>query len=203
MKFETRQALRGLLRNMLLRMVLAHVVLLHVMLLGMMLRVLPHVMMLASMMTVMLAVMLLVRAIAGRLGGIGRCRLRGFGGRSRSSGGRRGCGGRSGVGFGGAERRHRKSERDGKAECGKKGLFHNRHSLVKNNVFCRAPQIIGCSGAAYDSRLFREFFPTVESCFQIVSGAFPSGRGWPRGERSATVILAIRHLLAMKVAWLV
>jgi hypothetical protein len=28
----------------------------------------------------------------------------------------------------------------------------------------------GCSGTAYDSRFFREFFPTVESCFQIVSG---------------------------------
>jgi hypothetical protein len=77
--------------------------------------------MLAGVMTVMLAMMLLVRAISGRLGGIGRCRLRGFGGGSRSRGRRRG-----GLGIGG---RHRESERDGKAECGKKGLFHDRQSL--------------------------------------------------------------------------
>jgi len=57
----------------------------------------------------------------------------------------------------------------------------------------------GCSGTAYDSRSFREFFSTVESCFQIVSGAFPCGKRWPRGRRGpATVTLAIKHPLAMK-----
>jgi hypothetical protein len=50
---------------------------------------------------------------------------------------------------------------------------------------CRAPQIIGCSGTAYDSPTFREFFPTVESCFWIVSGeALAPGMG--AGGRVAT-----------------
>jgi len=40
--------------------------------------------------------------------------------------------------------------------------------------------VVGCSGYRYDTRSFREFFRTVESCFRIVSSG---GGGLGRGRR--------------------
>ncbi|RWF59772.1 MAG: hypothetical protein E5V45_33040 [Mesorhizobium sp.] len=125
-------------------------VLLHVMLLGVMLAVLLQVM-LAGVMLVMLLVM-------GGLGG----GLRRLGGRGRSSSGRgggrrRGRGGGARVGGAGAERRHRESERDGQAENGEKGLFHNRHFLFEDRY------------VAGRTRLLREWL-----CHPVFSRVFPN-----------------------------
>ncbi|MDX8433478.1 MULTISPECIES: hypothetical protein [Mesorhizobium] len=48
----------------------------------------------------------------------------------------------------------------------------------------------GCSGNGYATRFFREFFPTVESCFWIVSAG--------RGHRWRQMFAAVQPELAQR-----
>jgi hypothetical protein len=78
---------------------------------------------------------------------------------------------RSSIGAGRAEDRHGDSEGHRQPESGEEGLLHDIVSFCAGRI-PRTPDHIGGSSAAigdYPPGFFRQFFPTVEFCFWIVS----------------------------------